>query len=68
MKSSTKDKIKDGFREAKGKVKEKAGKASRLDCAPSLKKKGHFGRNEILRAHRKEAQGVGAELGLFSNG
>jgi uncharacterized protein YjbJ (UPF0337 family) len=28
MKSSTKDKIKGGFREAKGKVKEKAGKAT----------------------------------------
>jgi hypothetical protein len=39
-----------------------------MDCAPSLKKKGHSARNEILRADRKEAQGVGAELGLFSNG
>jgi uncharacterized protein YjbJ (UPF0337 family) len=28
MKSSTKDKIKGGFKEAKGKVKEKAGKAT----------------------------------------
>jgi len=28
MKSSTKDKIKGGFREAKGKVKEKAGRAT----------------------------------------
>jgi uncharacterized protein YjbJ (UPF0337 family) len=28
MKSSTKDKIKGGFREAKGKVKEKAGQAT----------------------------------------
>jgi uncharacterized protein YjbJ (UPF0337 family) len=28
MKSSTKDKIKGGFREAKGQVKEKAGKAT----------------------------------------
>jgi uncharacterized protein YjbJ (UPF0337 family) len=28
MKSSTKDKIKGGFRETKGKVKEKAGKAT----------------------------------------
>jgi uncharacterized protein YjbJ (UPF0337 family) len=28
VKSSTKDKIKGGFREAKGKVKEKAGKAA----------------------------------------
>ena len=28
MKSSTKDKIKGGFREAKGKIKEKAGKAT----------------------------------------
>ena len=28
MKSSTKDKVKGGFREAKGKVKEKTGKAT----------------------------------------
>jgi uncharacterized protein YjbJ (UPF0337 family) len=37
MKSSTKDKIKGGFREAKGKVKEKAGKATKN---PDLRDRG----------------------------
>jgi uncharacterized protein YjbJ (UPF0337 family) len=37
MKSSTEDKIKGGFREAKGKVKEKAGKATKN---PDLRDRG----------------------------